>query len=351
MNTFKSSRFSSHLSNIWRWIAFASVGLAAIIAAAPAFAHVRWFIDNENPQASSFVPYTLTDTAVLVWIALVALMLFASVVLDRVLPGLPIANSKIRHDVMELMRIFTGMSLLLTAYEGALVAPHLVAFGGFGLTLVFLQVAIGLLLISNNFVYQASLLLILLYAGMIAKFGFVRSLEYVNTIGIALFLLFNYIPSDEWRERLKPYSVDMLRIFTGIALVTLGVSEKLGGAIYGHAFIANYDWNFMQMLGFDWFTDRLLVLSTGAMEVVFGLILIMGTITRLTTLVISILMFTSNVVFLITGNNDEALVEVIGHMPIISTALILLLLGYGQRLKITRWPGTPSGTTPMAQSA
>ncbi|MEM9008301.1 MAG: hypothetical protein AAGE59_32925, partial [Cyanobacteria bacterium P01_F01_bin.86] len=32
--------------------------------------------------------------------------------------------------------IVTPDPLLLTAYEGALVAPHLVAFGGFGLTLV-----------------------------------------------------------------------------------------------------------------------------------------------------------------------------------------------------------------------
>ncbi|MEM8775722.1 MAG: hypothetical protein AAGF53_11860 [Pseudomonadota bacterium] len=335
---------AAYHSVAWWYFGFVSVGIISLITASPAAAHVRWFIDNENPQVTNFEPYGLTDPAVLIWSVIVLLFVSASVVLDRVLPGLPIANSKVRHDIMELMRIFTGMSLLLTAYEGALVAPHLVAYGGFGLALVFLQVGIGLLLISNNFVYQASLLIILLYAGMIAKFGFLRSLEYVNIVGIALFLLFNYIPFEDLREKLKPYSVDMLRIFTGIALITLGVSEKLSGAIYGHAFIQAYDWNFMQLLGFDWFSDRLLVLSTGAMEVVFGLILVMGTITRLTTLVISLLMFTSNVVFLLQGENDEALVEVIGHMPIISTALILLLLGYGQRLKITRWP---DGATPV----
>jgi hypothetical protein len=43
----------------------------------------------------------------------------------------------------------------------------------------------------------------------------------------------------------------------------------------------------------------------------------------------------SNIVFIAQSNNEAGLVEFIGHMPIIGVALLLLLLGYGQRLKIT----------------
>ena len=95
----------------------------------------------------------------------------------------------------------------------------------------------------------------------------------------------------------------------------------------GQAFIANYQWNFMPALGFDWYTDQLFVLSAGAMEVVFGTILILGVVTRLNILVVAVFMLASNITFLVFGQNDHALMELVGHMPIIATAVILLLLG------------------------
>jgi len=70
------------------------------------------------------------------------------------------------------------------------------------------------------------------------------------------------------------------------------------------------------------------------MEVVFGIIMILGVVTRLNTLAIAGLMLLSNVVFLLTNENDSALIELVGHMPIIATCLILLMLGYGQRIKL-----------------
>ena len=136
-------------------------------------------------------------------------------------------------------------------------------------------------------------------------------------------------------QLLKPYCVDALRIFTGIALVVLGVTEKLNGAMYAQDFLMQYHWNFMPFFGFDGFTDRLFVLSVGICEVILGTLLILGTVTRLTTLTISSFMLLSNTVFIIQGRNEEALIEFIGHMPIVGTALILILYGYGERLKIT----------------
>lgn len=308
--------------------------LLALLFPSDGHAHVRWFVDSDNPDSVAFEPYMLSDPAVLVWIAIGVVLIGIAVFLDRKLPGLPIADTKIRHDVMELMRILTGMSFLLTAYEGALVAPHLQAHGGLGTFLVFLQAGIGLLLLSNHFLHHAAILILLLFVGMLIQFGVVRSVEYVNVVGIALFLLFNYFPSEDMRQRLKPYSVDVLRIFTGLSLITLGILEKLHGAALGQAFIADHQWNFMPVLGFDWFDDRLFVLSAGFMEVVFGLILVLGVVTRLNILVVAGLMLASNIVFLLQDKHDEALAELIGHLPIIATALILLLLGYGQRLKV-----------------
>ncbi len=315
---------------------FGFVGLAGLLMAPMAAqAHVRWFVDPNSPQVATFEPYTLFDPAVLIWIAIAAVLIGTAIFLDTRLPTIPVANTKIRHDVMELMRVLTGISFLLTAYDGALVAPHLQAQGGFGLFLVFLQAGIGILLLSNHFLHHAAILMLILFMGMMIQFGIVRSFEYVNVVGIALFLLFNYFPTDELRAKLKPYSVDMLRIFTGLSLIMLGISEKLHGAALGQAYLSEYQWNFMKLLGFGWFTDRLFVLSAGVMEVVFGVILVLGVVTRLNILVVAGLMLLSNAVFILQNEQDEALKELIGHLPIIATALILLLLGYGQRLKIT----------------
>lgn len=300
-----------------------------------AFAHVRWFVKADEPNLANYPIYSFTDPEVLIWIAIGIFLIGASIFLDGKLPKIPIIKSKIRHDILESLRIFTGMSFLLTAYGGALIAPHMVAYGGFGIALVFLQAIIGILLISNHLIHHAALLMLILFIGVMVQFGFIFALEYSNVIGIALFFLFNHLPNKQLQERYKPYSVDVLRIFTGIALVTLGVTEKLYGAALGQAFITEYPWNFMDMLGVDFFTDQVFVLSAGMMEVIMGTILILGTTTRLNTLVISIFMLASNTVFLLVNQSDNALMELVGHMPIIASAVILLFLGYGQRLKIT----------------
>ncbi|MEL6510681.1 MAG: hypothetical protein AAFQ32_12865 [Pseudomonadota bacterium] len=311
-----------------------TICLAWLATAPSAGAHVRWFVDS-NVTLENFEAYNLTDPEVLIWIALSITIIGLSVVLDTVLPTVRIVDSKTRHDFIELLRIMTGMSLLLTAYEGAIVAPHLTAYGSFGTVLITLQVVIGILLMANRFIRHAAIFMIFLQLGLAIQFGVLSALEYLIVIGIATFLLINDLPTAELRERYKPYSVALLRIFTGISLITLGLSEKLFGAVMAESFLAAYQWNFVAALGLEFFTDRLFVLSAGFIEVIFGVILVLGTTTRLNVLALSAVLLASNLLFIIEGNKEAALVEFVGHMPVIGVALILILLGYGQRLKVT----------------
>jgi uncharacterized membrane protein YphA (DoxX/SURF4 family) len=300
-----------------------------------AWAHVKWFVPVDEGPGAGFVPYSLHDRAVIVWIIISVLLVSFSVFLDSRLPSIRIVDSKMRRDIVSILRFCTGMSLLLTAYEGSVIAPHYTMSGSLGVALLVLAGLIGILLMSNHFLFQTSVLMLVLYAGLIVKLGFVETIEYWNFIGIALFLMFNNFKSEKYIARFKPYSVPALRIFTGIALITLGLTEKLLGAEYGEAFIAQYHWNFMPNLGFENYSDRLFVLSAGFMEVVFGTILILGTTTRLNVLVVSGFMLTSNITFLVQGHNEAALMELVGHLPIIATAVICIFFGYGQRMKVT----------------
>ena len=295
-----------------------------------AAAHVNWFVERGAEPLASF---NVSDPIFMIWLCLAFMMVLFSVWLDGKLPTLRIADTKLRHDFMEILRVFTGMSFLLTAYEGSLVAPHKVADGTFGFLLVITQAVIGIMLIANRWIKVAAISMLALHAGVAVKFGILPALEYAIIIGIACFLLLNSIEDEKRRELFKPYSVDVLRIWTGISLVALAFGEKLAPSSLGQVFVAQYQWNFLQALGFTFFDDRLFVLSAGMVEAVIGIVLILGTTVRLAVLALSVMMAISNVVFIIQGNNEAALVEFIGHMPIIGIAL--LLLGHGQRLKIT----------------
>jgi uncharacterized membrane protein YphA (DoxX/SURF4 family) len=134
-----------------------------------------------------------------------------------------------------------------------------------------------------------------------------------------------------------------LRILTGIALVSLGLSEKLLNPDLGEYFVADYQWNFMLNLGFTNFSNELFVFCAGMMEVIFGIILIIGTTTRINILMVSAFMFASNITFFASGNYSEALLEIFGHLPFIATAMILIFFGSGSKLKITSlWKHQPA---------
>ena len=318
-----------------RIFTFCFTALTVFFHSLASHAHVKWFVDTEAVHIENFQAYSLFDAPVLIWIAVFFIAIFIAIILDKKLPVFDFITKIPKQSYIELLRVFTGLSFLLTAYGGAIIAPHHIAHGWLGGFLIALQALIGILLISNHLIAYAAAAMGVLFLGLIAQHGFVSGLEYINMLGIALFLLFYHFPNAEKREFLKPYAVDGLRIFTGVALVVLGVTEKLNGAMYAQDFLMQYHWNFMPFFGFDGFTDRLFVLSVGICEVILGALLILGTVTRLTTLTISSFMLLSNTVFIIQGRNEEALIEFIGHMPIVGTALILILYGYGERLKIT----------------
>ncbi|MBJ3762562.1 DoxX family membrane protein [Maribius pontilimi] len=310
---------------------FIVTGIASLSGTA-AFAHVRWFVDSSADVPSN---YGLASPAFLFWGLVAAGLVLASVWLDDKLPVPRIPGTKWRHDFMEILRVFTGMSFLLTAYEGALLAPHQVADGPLGMALLILQAAIGIMLIANRWVKYAALSMLLLQVGVAYVFGILAALEYAIIVGIAFFLLFNAIEDEDLSNTMKPYSVDIMRIWTGISLVALAVGEKLAPSALGQVFVAQYQWNFMNSFGIPLFDDRLFVLAAGMVEAAIGIVLILGTTTRLAVFALSVMMALSNIVFILQGNNEAAMVEFIGHMPIIGSALVLLLLGYGRRLKIT----------------
>lgn len=318
-----------------RTVSRASYMLAFLVSVLPASAaaHVKWFVPLTEHMPAGFQWYGWTDPAVLVWLAIAAGMIATSLCLDLRLPAPQLASPRLLHALQWVLRIFTGGSLLMSAHNGVIIAPHYHWTGWSAQLLVVLENAAGLLLMTS-WVFAASLILLLLYCGCALLVG-AEIIEYLNVAGVAVYLLCLHYPTAAMRARLQASALPLLRIMTGLALVTLGFTEKLLRPDYAETFVQTYMWNFMQTLGFTNYSDRLFVLSAGTMEVVFGIILVIGSTTRLNILVVSLFMLTSNLTFLVQGNYHEALTEIIGHLPIIAIAIVCLFLGGGQRWQLS----------------
>ncbi len=216
-----------------RKLALTASSLVLLVAGTSAAAHVNWFVERESEPLANF---DVSEPVFLTWLCIAFGMVLFSIWLDGKLPTLRVAQSKLRHDFMEILRVFTGMSFLLTAYEGSLVAPHKVADGSFGLALVIMQAVIGIMLIANRWIKVAALLMLVLHAGVIVKFGILPALEYAIIIGIAFFLLLNSIEDEARRDMLKPYSVRRAAHLDGCFPRGIGGGGKAGTIRIGAGF-------------------------------------------------------------------------------------------------------------------
>ncbi len=68
----------------------------------------------------------------------------------------------------------------------------------------------------------------------------------------------------------------------------------------------------------------LFVYSAGLVELLIGLVLLMGWVSRLTVMVLFIFMIATNSYFFAIGEHYMAWVELIGHLPIFACGILLL---------------------------
>lgn len=305
-----------------------------LLLPASAQAHVKWFVLTGQALPPDYLPFTLLEPAVLVWLLLASMLVAASLWLDPRLPT-PGRPGLLGRLVTGLLPYGTGISLLLTAWSGAVLAPHYQVHtwgwsDGSADALLYLEATAGALLLFPPLIFTGALVLLAVYGSLVWQVGLPEALEYLNIAGIAGFLALAHYPTAGLRQRLAATALPFLRVSTGFALLTLAFTEKLLRPDYAEDFVQTYMWNFMHNLGATLFDDRLFVLSAGVVEAVLGLLLILGSTTRLVVLVISGFMLSSNLAFLLQGQPEEALLEITGHLPIICTALILLVFGTPQ---------------------
>ena len=112
---------------------------------------------------------------------------------------------------------------------------------------------------------------------------------------------------------------------TGVSLIVMAFSEKLMYPELGLSFLEIHQWNFMNNMGMTWFTDELFVLSTGFSEMVFGVIFILGYLTRINTVLIASFFAMSVVTMSVQFGQWE-----VEDLVVYSAATLFIFYGHGR---------------------
>ena len=293
-------------------------------------AHETWFTSARPPIDWSFAG---SAPSLLVIAAAVALagawravarwaprpVIVALEPLGRIAPWVP-----------RLLAIHAGVSLLAQAARGTFLAPSLdLPSDALGVGVRIAEGVLGVWLVSGFRVRGAAFAVVLAGPLGAVAYGAVPILERLDLLGIAVFLAILPPGADRWGAASTDagtvrQAVLWLRVLVGGSLVVLAFTEKLARPELALAFLDRFPaFNLLQTLGIP-VSDLAFVRIAGAVELLFGLLLISGTMPQLVVLLAGI-PFSATLFFLGTD-------ELIGHLPIYGAMLALLVYGSSREL-------------------
>lgn len=295
-------------------IALLLVGLLTLPTIAEA--HVKWFSDFSFTDR----PLPLSEAVTPLFLGMAALsfvVIGVLVIVDRSLETAPwytrINNwLDARKDKAHLvMRVTTGATLLMSWQADALLVPELDIAGAW---VGWFQFAIALLLLFRETTPVAGVGLVQLYLIGVTQYGIFYMLDYALFLGVAWFLIVNNLPN----ALMRGTGIPALYIAVGFSLIWVGL-EKI---IYPQWSFYILEQNPQLTLGFpvDFF-----LMAAAFVEIALGYLLVIGLLGRPLSLVITLVFFTTTLVF--------GKVEVIGHTIIHGALIAFLLQGPGEVYK------------------
>ncbi|MEX0985282.1 MAG: hypothetical protein WD096_09580, partial [Actinomycetota bacterium] len=293
-------------------------------------AHEAWFTDARPPFDWGFAAET--SSVLLVAAAIAAALVWRVIGRRLPRPELPFLAplGRLAPWVPRLLAIHAGVSLLAQAATRSYLVPSLdLPRTPLGSALAIAEGALGVWLISGFRIRAAAIAVVV--AGPVGMFGYgvVPILERMDLLGIALFLAVSPPGSDRWgAARTDPAEASTatlaLRALTGGSLILLAFTEKLARPDLALAFLDRYPaFNLLETLGLQ-VSDVDFIRIAGAMELLFGLLIISGTAPLLVVIAAGI-PFNATLFFL--GSE-----ELIGHLPIYGAMLALLTYGSNREL-------------------
>jgi uncharacterized membrane protein YphA (DoxX/SURF4 family) len=288
-------------------------------------AHETWFTSARPPYDWSFTWTAPSLLLIAGAVGIAAAWRAASRRIPR--PELPFLAplGRLWPWVPRLLAVHAGVSLLAQAARGTFLAPSLeLPSDALGASVRIAEGVLGVWLVSGFRVRGAAFAVAVAGPIGMAAYGVVPILERLDLLGIAVFLALVPPGADAWgSSRARPVdlapALAALRILVGASLIVLAFSEKLARPALALAFLERFPaFNLMRTLGMP-ISDVAFVRVTGAIELLFGLLLVSGALPQLVVIVAGV-PFNATLFFLGTD-------ELIGHLPLYGAMLALLVYG------------------------
>ena len=292
-------------------------------------AHEAWFTQARPPYDWSFTFEAASLALIAAAVAVAVLWRWARRFLPA--PELPFLRplGRLAPYVPRLLAIHAGVSLLAQSARGTYLAPSLhLADSPLGSALAIAEGVLGVWLITGYRIRPAAALLVAAGPLGMPFYGVVPILERMDLLGIALFLAL--LPPEETpagavratTDRVRA-SLLALRLTVGGSLIILAFTEKLARPELALEFLDRFPaFNILQRVGLE-ASDLTFIRIAGAIELLFGLLIISGALPQLAVIVAGI-PFNATLFFLGTE-------ELIGHLPIYGAMLALLVYGSSER--------------------
>ena len=315
--------------NFIKRITLSIAGLLGIINSTTVLAHVKWFETNEGQfEYDIFVWDSLTFFIImgamvfLLSCTYFELLTYKSTRAFKVLRT-PLAAT---HYIHTLLKLAVSILFLGNIIQGHFVAPNIPTLHPLFET--WLQAGLIICLLYKTELFSA--LLLLLSVGLFYVHGFDMAIDYCFELAAIALGLWTSKPRNRSADNQVLYSgfyasqhklgltTTCLRLGLGIQLIVLSLHDKLldpGLAL--HFLENNAEFNFMRWISFQTFSDTHFVLASGLAELSFGLSLLANASTRISA---GLVVFFFTLTGVVLGPQ-----ELLGHIPILAVALILLL--------------------------
>jgi uncharacterized membrane protein YphA (DoxX/SURF4 family) len=303
-------------------------------------AHETWFVD-EPPMDWSFA----FETATLVLLALALLVTAAVRLAASRFPGVDVPLIARMSPYMPFaVRIHLAVSLVGLLSLGYYLSPAMdLESDAPGFALGATMIVVAITMASGWYAREGAWLLVAAGPIGMLEFGVSPVLQRVDMLGLAVFVLLTgpgrWSADHELGRSREPSfrgeasGVWALRLAAGTALIVVAFVEKLANPDMALRFLAEHPgFNVAQGIGID-MSDLEFTRVAGAIEVLFGLLIISGALPQAVVLIAGI-PFNATLYFF--GSE-----ELMGHLPIYATMLVLLVYGSDPRLRpavSSLWP-------------
>ncbi|MGX6449694.1 hypothetical protein ACVU7I_16775 [Patulibacter sp. S7RM1-6] len=303
-------------------------------------AHETWFVHDDVGADWSFV----TQGATLALLALaVVLTLAARLIASRWWAGIDVpAISSLAPWTPFVMRMHLAVSLIGLLSLGFFLTPTMpLAWRPIPVVLGVLMAVIAIMLFAGWRTREAAWLFVATGVIGLFEYGLLEMVQRLDMLGAAGFLLATgggRWSADEQQGRAPKLTALriaraawVLRMAVGLVLIIVALNEKLAQPDLALKFLRAYpDFNVFALVGLGT-PDVQFARVAGATEIFFGLMVLSAAMPQVGVLAIGI---PFNLTLFFFGD-----VELLGHLPIYGTMVVLLVLGSSSRTRplLTLW--------------